>query len=140
MQQGMEGVTSIGSQLEKQAPTFGKTATARQTQRLSDTLTQDFNLSQPNIQQNIASQGVIDGIDFSKVGTMEPDAFQAFLTTVPANTLKKLRQQSVGRLQKAEIQKSNQMMQSAADRAKQGRANMFSTDLINEDFLNPFRR
>lgn len=31
-------------------------------------------------------------------------------------------------------------MISAADRAKQGRANMFSTDLINEDFLNPFRR
>jgi hypothetical protein len=99
MQQGMEGVTSIGSQLEKQAPTFSKTATARQNQRLSDTLTQDFNLSQPNIQQNIASQGVIDGFDFSQVSTMKPDAFQAFMNTLPAETLKKVRQKSVGGLQ-----------------------------------------
>ena len=99
LQQGMEGVTSIGSQLEKQAPTFGKTATARQNQKLADTLTQDFNLSQPNIQQNIASQGVIDGVDFSQVSTMKPDAFQAFMNTLPAETLKKVRQKSVGGLQ-----------------------------------------
>jgi hypothetical protein len=99
LQQGMEGVTSIGSQLEKQAPTFSKTATARQNKKLSDTLTQDFNLSQPNIQQNIASQGVIDGIDFGKVSTMKPDAFQAFMNTLPAETLKKVREKSVGGLQ-----------------------------------------
>jgi hypothetical protein len=99
LQQGMEGVTSIGSQLEKQAPTFGKTATARQNKKLADTLTQDFNLSQPNIQQNIASQGVIDGVDFSQVSTMKPDAFQAFMNTLPAETLKKVRQKSVGGLQ-----------------------------------------
>ena len=140
VQQGMAGVTSIGSQLADTAPTFEKTSAARQNQKLSNTLTQDFNLSQPSIQQNIASQGMIDGFDFSKVGVMEPEAFQAFMNTLPAQTLKKLREKSVGGLQKAGIQKSNQMMISAADRAKQGRANMFSTDLINEDFLNPFRR
>jgi hypothetical protein len=99
LQQGMEGVTSIGSQLEKQAPTFGKTSTARQNKKLADTLTQDFNLSQPNIQQNIASQGVIDGVDFSQVSIMKPDAFQAFMNTLPAETLKKVRQKSVGGLQ-----------------------------------------
>jgi hypothetical protein len=140
LQQGMEGVTSLGTQLADQAPTFEKTAVGRQTQKLSDTLTKDFGLNQASIQQTLASQGVVDGVDFSKVGTMKPDEFQAFLTTVPSNTLKKLRQQTVGGLQKAEVQKSNQMMQSAVDRAKQGRANMFSTNLINEDFLNPFRR
>lgn len=140
VKQGMEGVTSIGSQLADAAPTFEKTSAARQNQKLSNTLTKDFNLSQPSIQQNIASQGMIDGFDFSKVGEMEPDAFQAFMNTLPAQTLKKLREKSVGGLQKVGIQKSNQMMISAADRAKQGRANMFSTDLINEDFLNPFRR
>jgi hypothetical protein len=91
-------VTSIGSQLEKQAPTFSKTASARQNQKLSDTLTKDFNLSQPVIQQNIASQGVIDGIDFSQVSTMKPDAFQAFMNTLPAETLKKVREKSVGGL------------------------------------------
>ena len=140
VQQGMAGVTSIGSQLADTAPTFEKTSAARQNQKLSNTLTKDFNLSQPSIQQNIASQGMIDGFDFSKVGVMEPEAFQAFMNTLPAQTLKKLREKSVGGLQKAEIQKSNQMMISAVDRAKQGRANMFSTDFINEDLLNPFRR
>ena len=140
LQQGMEGVTSLGTQLADQAPTFEKTAVGRQTQKLSDTLTKDFGMNQAGIQQTLASKGVVDGVDFSKVGTMKPDEFQAFLTTVPSNTLKKLRQQTVGGLQKAEVQKSNQMMQSAVDRAKQGRANMFSTNLINEDFLNPFRR
>lgn len=98
LQQGMEGVTSIGTQLAKQAPTFEKTASARQNERLSNTLTQDFNLSQPTIQQNIASQGIIDGVDFSKVSTMKPDAFQAFMNTLPAETLKKLREKSVGGL------------------------------------------
>jgi hypothetical protein len=99
MQQGMEGLTSIGSQLEQKAPTFEKTASARQSQRLSDTLTKGFNQSQSDIQKNISSQGIIDGIDFSKAATMKPDAFQTFLNTVPVNTLKKLRQQTVGGLQ-----------------------------------------
>ena len=98
MRQGMEGVTSIGTQLADRAPTFEKTASARQNKRLSDTLTQDFNLSQPTIQQNIASQGIIDGVDFSKVATMKPDAFQAFMNTLPAETLKKVREKSVGGL------------------------------------------
>lgn len=99
LQQGMEGVTSLGTQLADMAPTFDKTAVARQSQKLSDTLTKDFGMNQAAIQQTLASKGVVDGVDFSKVGTMEPDAFQAFLTTVPANTLKKLRQQTVGGLQ-----------------------------------------
>jgi hypothetical protein len=99
LQQGMEGVTSLGKQLADQAPTFEKTAVGRQTQKLSDTLTKDFGMNQAGIQQTLASKGVVDGVDFSKVGTMKPDEFQAFLTTVPANTLKKLRQQTVGGLQ-----------------------------------------
>jgi len=99
VKQGMEGVTSIGSQLADAAPTFEKTSAARQNQKLSNTLTKDFNLSQPSIQQNIASQGMIDGFDFSKVGEMKPDAFQAFMNTLPAQTLKKLREKSVGGLQ-----------------------------------------
>lgn len=99
LQQGMEGVTSLGTQLADMAPTFNKTAVARQSQKLSDTLTKDFGMNQASIQQTLASQGVVDGVDFSKVGTMKPDEFQAFLTTVPSNTLKKLRQQTVGGLQ-----------------------------------------
>ena len=41
---------------------------------------------------------------------------------------------------RAEMQKAGQLMQSSLDRAKQGRANMFLKDLIDYDFLNPFRR
>jgi hypothetical protein len=107
VQQGMAGVTSIGSQLADQAPTFEKTSAARQNQKLSNTLNQEFKLDQPGIQQNIASQGIVNGVDFSQVGVMEPGAFQAFMNTLPAQTLKKLREKSVGGLQKARIQKSN---------------------------------
>jgi murein DD-endopeptidase MepM/ murein hydrolase activator NlpD len=92
MQQGMEGLTSIGSQLEQKAPTFEKTASARQSKRLSDTLTQDFGQNQKGIQQNIANQGIIDGVDFSGVSTMKPDEFQQFMVSLPAETLKKIRQ------------------------------------------------
>lgn len=99
LQQGMEGVTSLGEKFAEQAPTFDKTAVAKQSQKLSNALTKDFGMNQAAIQQTLASKGVVDGVDFSKVGTMEPEAFQAFLTTVPANTLKKLRQQTVGGLQ-----------------------------------------
>jgi hypothetical protein len=138
MQQGMEGVTSIGSQLAKQAPTFEKTAAARESQRLSDTLTQDFNMNQSDIQKALAYQGIVDGIDFSKVGTMEPGAFQAFLTTVPSSTLKKARQQTIGGIggfQKAE----NQKIQSKINEASKAKVNMFLKNPIDQDFLNPFR-
>jgi hypothetical protein len=139
MKQGMEGVTSIGSQLEKQAPTFEKTAVGRQTQKLSDTLTKDFNMNQSDIQRALAFQGVVDGTDFSKVGTMEPDAFQAFLTTVPSSTLKKATQQTIGGIggfQKAEAQK---LIQSKINEASKAKVNMFLKNPLDQDFLNPFR-
>jgi type II secretory pathway pseudopilin PulG len=90
--QGMEGIQSIGKQLDKQIPTFDKTASARQSLKLSDTLTQDFGQSQTGVQQNIANQGIIDGVDFSKVATMKPDAFKQFMSSIPAETLRKIRQ------------------------------------------------
>jgi hypothetical protein len=139
MQQGMEGLTSIGSQLENQAPTFEKTAVGRQTQKLSDTLTKDFNMNQSDIQRALAFQGVVDGIDFSKVGTMAPEAFQAFLTTVPSSTLKKARQQTIGGIggfQKAEAQK---LIQSKINEASKAKVNMFLKNPLDQDFLNPFR-
>jgi hypothetical protein len=92
MKQGMEGVTSIGSQLDKKIPTFDKTSSARQSQKLLDTLTQDFGQSQLGVQQNIANQGIIDGVDFSRVSTMKPDAFKDFMVSLPAETLKKIRE------------------------------------------------
>lgn len=90
--QGMEGIQSLGKQLDKQIPTFDKTSSARQSLKLSDTLTQEFGQSQTGVQQNIANQGIIDGIDFSKVATMKPDAFKQFMSSIPAETLRKIRQ------------------------------------------------
>jgi hypothetical protein len=98
-QQGMEGVTSLGSQFEERIPTFEKTSQARQSQKLTNTLTKDFNMNQAGIQQSLANQGVVDGFDFSKVRTMKPDEFQAFLTTVPSATLKKASKNTIGGIQ-----------------------------------------
>lgn len=139
LQQGMEGVTSLGSQLEERIPTFEKTAQARQSQKLANTLTKDFNMNQAGIQKALAYQGVIDGVDFSKVGSMKPDEFQAFLTTVPSATLKKARQQTIGGIggfQKAENQK---LIQSKINAERQGKLNMLLKNPLDQDFFNPFR-
>lgn len=139
LQQGMEGVTSLGSQFQDMAPTYEKSAQARQSQKLSNTLTKDFNMNQAGIQQSLANQGVVDGIDFSKVGSMKPDEFQAFLTTVPSATLKKARQQTIGGIggfQKAENQK---LIQSKINAERQGKLNMLLKNPLDQDFLNPFR-
>ena len=96
--QGMEGLTSLGSQLAEQAPLFEKTASARQTQKLSNNLAKEFKLDQPGIQQSIARQGIVDGFDFSQVGKLSQGDFEELMLGVPASTLKKLREQTVGNL------------------------------------------
>jgi len=96
--QGMQGVTSLGSQLAEQAPLFEKTASARQTKQISNTLAKEFKLDQPGIQQSIARQGMVDGSDFSKVGTLSPEDFKEFMLGVPASTLKKLKEQTTNNL------------------------------------------
>jgi hypothetical protein len=82
----------MASQLAEQAPLFEKTASAKQTQQISNTLSgKGFGLDQAGIQQKLATQGVVDGFDFSKVGTLTPEAFKEFMLGVPAATLKKVR-------------------------------------------------
>jgi hypothetical protein len=98
MAQGMEGVTSLGSQLAANAPLFEKSASARQTQKLSNSLAKEFKLDQPGIQQSIARQGMVDGFDFSKVGGLSQQDFEELMIGVPASTLKKLREKTVGNL------------------------------------------
>lgn len=91
-QQGFQGVTSMASQLAEQAPLFEKTASARQTQQISNTLSgKGFGLDQAGIQQKLATKGVVDGFDFSKVGTLNPQEFQEFMLGIPASTLKKVK-------------------------------------------------
>lgn len=90
--QGMEGLTSLGSQLAEKAPLFEKSASARQTQRIGQTLKNKYGQSQTGIQNNLAKLGVVDGIDFSKVGKLSQPDFDEFMIGVPASTLKKIKQ------------------------------------------------
>lgn len=90
--QGMEGVTSLGSQLAANAPLFEKSASARQTQGIGQTLKNKYGQSQTGIQNNLAKLGVVDGIDFSKVGKLSQPDFDEFMIGVPASTLKKIKQ------------------------------------------------
>jgi len=92
MQQGFQGVTSLTSQLADAVPLFDKTASARQTERIGQTLENKFGQSQTGIQANLAKLGVVDGIDFSKVGGLSQPDFDEFMIGVPASTLKKIKQ------------------------------------------------
>lgn len=90
--QGMEGVTSLGSQLAANAPLFEKSASARQTQGIGQTLKNKYGQSQTGIQNNLAKLGVVDGYDFSKVGKLSQPDFDEFMLGIPASTLKKIKQ------------------------------------------------
>ena len=96
-QQGFQGVTSLTSQLADTVPLFDKTASARQTNQISNTLSKEFKLDQAGIQQNVASQGMVDGTDFSKVGGLSQQDFEEFMIGVPASTLKKIKQGVIGK-------------------------------------------
>lgn len=89
--QGMEGVTSLGSQLAANAPLFEKSASARQTQGIGQTLKNKYGQSQTGIQNNLAKLGVVDGYDFSKVGKLSQPDFDEFMLGIPASTLKKIK-------------------------------------------------
>ena len=90
--QGMEGLTSLGSQLAEQAPLFEKSASARQTKGIGRTLENKYGQSQAGIQNNMAKLGMVDGVDFSKVGKMSQSEYENFMSKVPAQTLKKIKQ------------------------------------------------
>ena len=91
MQQGMEGVTSLGSQVASMAPLFEKSASARQLKGIDKTLTNKYGQSQIGVQQNIAKLGKVDGVDFSSVSKLSQPEFEAFMSQVPAATLKKIK-------------------------------------------------
>ena len=91
-QQGFQGVTSLTSQLADAVPLFDKTASARQAQRIGQTLENKYGQSQTGIQTNLAKLGIVDGIDFSKVAGLSQPDFDEFMIGVPASTLKKINQ------------------------------------------------
>ena len=89
--QGMEGLTSLGSQLAEKAPLFEKTASAKQAKGIQKTLSKDFGQGQSGIRNNLAKLGTVDGVDFSRVSKMSQPDLDEFLLGVPAATLKKVK-------------------------------------------------
>ena len=89
-QQGFEGLTSLGSQLAESVPLFQKTDSAKAFGDINKSLGKKLDLSQSDIQKNIANVGMLDGYDFSKTSRMTPEQFAEFMSGVNADTLKKI--------------------------------------------------
>jgi len=89
-QQGFEGVTSLGSQFAEAVPLFQKTDSAKAFGDINKSLGKKLDLSQSDIQKNIANVGMLDGYDFSKTSRMTPEQFAEFMSGVNADTLKKI--------------------------------------------------
>jgi len=144
--QGMEGLTSLGSQLAEQAPLFEKTASAKQVRGL-ERVAKRKDVSGVDLQNQIASLGG----DFSKVAGMNRPDFLDYMRGMDAQKIKDARDvlgfNSMGknatdaalRQGRVAMVQSAQAMKPTIDRLQQGKANMFLKDLINYDFLNPFR-
>jgi hypothetical protein len=91
--QGIEGVVSFAGQAASALPLFAKTPSAKITNKIGDMGTKNLNLGQADIQKTISTMGVIDGVDFSKVGGMTPLEYKAFMGTVNPDILKKVQGQ-----------------------------------------------
>jgi len=144
--QGMEGLTSLGSQLAEQAPLFEKSASAKQIRGM-ERVAKRKDISGVDLQNQIASLGG----DFSKVAGMNRPDFLDYMRGMDAQKIKDARDvlgfNSMGknatdaalRQGRVAMVQSAQAMKPTIDRLQQGKANMFLKDLINYDFLNPFR-
>ena len=96
----MKGVASLGGQVAAALPDYGKTEATREIDKMQKMAMGKNNaLSQTDFQKSISSLGVIGGVDFGKVGTMNPIAFESFMGSVNPNVLEQVRQQLPNSLQ-----------------------------------------
>ena len=95
-QQGMEGVTSMASQLASFAPLYEKGASGRQIGRLEGMGGRQLGLSESELQNKVAGLGTIGDTDFSKVAGMNRSQYLDFMSKVDPNTLRNIRQQELG--------------------------------------------
>jgi len=91
--QGVAGVASFASQVAAALPEYSKSPSAKITNQIVKTGGKDFGLQQTDIQKSIGSLGVVDNIDFSRVGGMTPLQFTDFMGQVGPETLKKIQAQ-----------------------------------------------
>ena len=96
MQQGFEGVTSLGSQLAEKAPLFEKGSAGRQFNRMESLGMKKNELSGADIQSKVASAGTIGKTDFSRVGGMTREEYINFMRNSDPNDLRNLRRDQLG--------------------------------------------
>jgi hypothetical protein len=95
--QGMQGLTSLGSQLAEQAPLFEKSASARQIGKM-DRFGKRQGLDSADIQAKVAALGTVKGVDFSKVRNMEMGDYLQFMENQDAALLADISKNKLGLL------------------------------------------
>lgn len=96
MQQGFEGVTSLGSQLVEKAPLFEKGSAGRQFNRMESLGMKNNKLSGADIQSKVASAGTVGNTDFSRVGDMAREQYINFMRNSNPNDLRNLIKNQLG--------------------------------------------
>jgi hypothetical protein len=91
--QGMQGVASLGQQVAAALPDYKTSASMKELSNMQKIGMGENKLSQANFQNKIASFGNVGGVDFSKVGKMNPVDFKIFMNNVNPDVLKQVTQQ-----------------------------------------------
>jgi len=95
--QGFQGLGSTVQQGLDLIPLYSKTPGVRQAGKLEKqamgTGKGQLGLSQADMQKSVASMGMINNIDLSKVGTMNPMEYNAFMGGLDKRTLQQIRSQ-----------------------------------------------
>jgi hypothetical protein len=89
--QGMQGMANLAQQGLDLIPLYANTGGAMQTKEIGKMATDTYNLSQTDLQKNIASLGTVGGVDFSKVSTMNPQQYQKFMSGIDPEILKSIK-------------------------------------------------
>ncbi|MFN5250151.1 MAG: hypothetical protein ACK5DE_03835 [Bacteroidota bacterium] len=95
MQQGMEGVVSLGSQVASLAPLYQKSAAVKQF-NAAEQLAQKAGMTPEQLQADIGMMGTVDGIDFSKVSGMNRSQYQDFMSKIDPKIIRQIGAQQVG--------------------------------------------
>jgi hypothetical protein len=90
---GMQGVASIAGQVDAMLPDYKQSASMKELGKMQKIGMGENKLSQANFQNKIASFGNVGGVDFSKVGKMNPIDFKIFMNNVNPDVLKQVTQQ-----------------------------------------------
>ena len=98
--QGMQGLTSIGSQLTSFAPLYEKSSSARQLGRMERMGQRQSDLSTADIQSKVANMGMVTSgdkqVNLGDVAGMDRMQYQDFMSKLDPNILRKIRQEQLG--------------------------------------------